>query len=403
MAIGFIRCWGARLVTAAPASKGSVCRRRGAGGLLGLVSTRNGGGRPRSRYCAKLARRPRKWGSGRLAMLASSALVAGARRLGVTGTNNIETTLGEWRGKQVLACWHPHGLYTMAPFLFQSAGPRNRDRGTYGFFTAVAEACFKLPVFREILLLVNCRVADSRIIDTLLGAGKSVYLCPGGIHEQLESDPKQEQVFFPPNLGFIRQALRHGVPVVPTYNFGENQLYDVPDTSRALSRLLKDKLRIGLPLGVGKWGLPFVPRAQRITMHRGTVIEVGAPDENPSEERVREVFRRYCVELRRLFEAHKDADLPADVAARGLRLTWRGHEDEMDLSLEGLLGQEATEAEEVDEEDVKIQTSAEVPPSASVAEAAEAESTPFPAFAQRPSLSQAVGFCGAAAMCRSRL
>jgi len=224
----------------------------------------------------------------------------------------------------------------MAPFLFLSSGPRNRDALTYGFFTAVADACFKLPGFREVLALLNARVADARMVDSLLSRGNSVFVCPGGIYEQLMTDPEHERVFFPPNLGFVRQALKHGVPLVPTYNFGENQMYDVPRWSRALSWWLKDKFGIGFLVGVGRWGLPFVPRKQHLNIRIGSSVEVGSPEANPSEERVQDVFRRYCVELRRLFDAHKATDLPPRVAARGLELVWRGFEGS-DLSAEALL------------------------------------------------------------------
>jgi len=74
-----------------------------------------------------------------------------------------------------------------------------------------------------------------------------------------------------------------------------------------------------------------------LSIRVGSTIEVGAPqDREVDEEQVREVFRRYCVELQRLFEAHKGTDLPAHLAANGLRIVWRGHEHE-DLSATSLL------------------------------------------------------------------
>lgn len=195
----------------------------------------------------------------------------------------------------------------------------------------VAEACFMVPVLREILTLVNVRVADNKIIDHLLGMGKSVYICPGGIHEQLATDPEQEQVFFPPNLGFVKLAIKHGLPLVPTYHFGEGQLYDVPEWSRAVSTWLRKNLRVGIPFGIGRWGIPFLPKQQHISIRVGNLIYTGEPEAAPSEEQIKEVFFRYCLELLRLFEEFKESDLAPDVAARGLRLVWRGHESE-DLS-----------------------------------------------------------------------
>jgi len=295
-----------------------------------------------SRYVRRVSRRPGKWGSGRLTLPLSALLFAGAQRLGVTAHDDTVDRPDSIPKRQVLACWHPHGLYTATPLFFLSAGPRNQTASTYGWFTIVASACFQAPIFREILILGNAREADKRVISGLLSRGKSVALCPGGIHEQLETDPAQERIFFPPNLGFIRQAIQHGVPLLPLYNFGENQLYDVPEWSKAFSGWLKRRFNIGFPLGLGRWGLPFVPRQQQISIRIGRLIEVGPAEAQPSDEQVRGVFLRYCRELQRLFDEHAAADLPPEVAARGLELIWRGHEAE-DLSWAGLARAEAAE------------------------------------------------------------
>jgi len=184
------------------------------------------------------------------------------------------------------------------------------------------------------LLLVNCRPANTRMINALMASGKTVALCPGGIHEQMATDPSQERAYFPSNLGFVRQAIKHGVPLVPVYTFGENQLYDVPDWSRQASRKLKAATGAGVPLALGRLGLPLVPKATSLQTFVGRAVEVGSADSNPSDEFVRTIFVKYCTELRRLFDEHKDVALPADVAARGIDIIWRGHEaDAMELSL----------------------------------------------------------------------
>merc|ERR1719420_1503518 len=102
------------------------------------------------------------------------------------------------------------------------------------------------------------------MIETLLSDGRTVCICPGGIHEQMSTDSTLERLFFPPNLGFIRQALKHGVPLMPLYTFGENQLYDVPDWSRKATQLLKKYTGAGIPLAIGKWGLPLVPKTTTV-------------------------------------------------------------------------------------------------------------------------------------------
>jgi len=153
-----------------------------------------------SRRVRRASRSPAKWGSGRLALGISSVMAAAFRWLGITARNDILEKAPHvlaLEGRQVLACWHPHGLYTIAPLVFHSPHPRNKNSPIYSFATAVASVVFQVPIFRELLLLFDCRAADSKVIDGLLHSGRSVFVCPGGIHEQLETDPEQEQIFFP--------------------------------------------------------------------------------------------------------------------------------------------------------------------------------------------------------------
>jgi 2-acylglycerol O-acyltransferase 2 len=191
-----------------------------------------------------------------------------------------------------------------------------------------ADAVFQVPIFREICLSLGMRSASNRVMDKLLEDGDSVALAPGGIHEQVKTNPEREQLFFAPNLGFVRTAMKHGVPLVPLYNFGENQLYETPTWCERISKSLK-KFGIGFKPVVGRWNLPL-PLPQKVETRFGREIAVGPPNPNPTDAQVEQVFRMYCHELLRLFDEHKSA-LPPAVAARGLSIVWRGHES-VDLS-----------------------------------------------------------------------
>jgi hypothetical protein len=50
--------------------------------------------------------------------------------------------------------------------------------------------------------------------------------------------------------------------------------------------------------------------------------KVGAPDKNPSEEKVQRIFQAYLASLRALFEEHKHL-LPPEVAKKGLTVIHR--------------------------------------------------------------------------------
>merc|ERR1740120_111079 len=141
--------------------------------------------------------------------------------------------------------------------------------------------------------------------------------------EQKATRHDQEQALFPANLGFVRMAIKHGTPMLILYVFGENQLFKRVDGMERWTEKLFRATGLALPLFTGKAGLPvsgFTPRATNIHARWGTPVEVGEPDDNPSEEKVEEVFRRYLVELQRVFYANAQECLPPDVAARGLKI-----------------------------------------------------------------------------------
>jgi len=109
--------------------------------------------------------------------------------------------------------------------------------------------------------------------------------------------------------------------LVPAYCFGENQLFTMFGFARTLQLWVLRKLRVGLPLFTGKWGLPFGPPLPTHTMLViGREVAVGPPNADPTEAEIEAVFERFVAELWRIFDENAAKYLPADVAARGLRV-----------------------------------------------------------------------------------
>lgn len=288
-----------------------------------------------SRYMKRILKRTEIWGSARIALLGAAGIASFGRMLGAIGWSQLDADPACVTQQQKMVVFHPHGCYVFGGISNLAKQPRNMTLALGGTFIGVADAPFQVPFIRELLLMLNCRPANAQMIDALLGQGKSVAICPGGIHEQMATEPTCERCFFPPNLGFVRQALKHGTPLLPIYTFGENQLYDVPAWSRSLSKTVQKYTGAGLPLALGRWGLPLIPKKTQFQTYVGRLVDVGPANATPSDARVRQMFLAYCAELQRLFNEHKDSALPADVAAKGLTLIWRGHETE-DLFTAGL-------------------------------------------------------------------
>jgi len=235
--------------------------------------------------------------------------------------------------KQYVIAWHPHGAFTIAALYFFSHFWSTNYPGGGDRFVCVAPLLLRIPLLSEFLLLCHARSQDSKTFTALLSRGASVAIQPGGIAEQVATDDHQEKVFFPPRLGFIRLAIKQGVPLLPVYAFGENQLYRTTAWTRRLNSFFYRRFKAGTLVVLGQGGIPnspVLPNPLMLPVYRtglhirfGEPVDVGPREDNPSEERVQEAFKKYLVALRKLFDRYKDECLPRDVAARGLNVVER--------------------------------------------------------------------------------
>lgn len=235
--------------------------------------------------------------------------------------------------RQYLTCWHPHGALTFCAAFFTSkmaAQSTTEDcPGPRGWFVGIATLLFRFPFVGEYLTLVNARPVTQSMSDKVLRAGRSLALQPGGIPEQVGSDHRREQLVFPPNLGFCRLALKHGVPLLPIYVFGENQVFTTYEWGRQTTAKLFNSFGVCVPL--------VNPLPNRVTLHMmwGEPVEVPGKSEDPEDSEVERVFARYLLSLGRLFGEHASSCLPEEVASQGLKVIWRGHSKEkLDALLE---------------------------------------------------------------------
>ena len=75
----------------------------------------------------------------------------------------------------------------------------------------------------------------------------------------------REQVYLSGRFGFLRLALKEGVPVIPVYIFGTSDMWYSFDFFYSLRKWIVKKLRIALPLFTGRYGLPLFPRRAKLT------------------------------------------------------------------------------------------------------------------------------------------
>lgn len=121
----------------------------------------------------------------------------------------------------------------------------------------------RMPGLNQILVPLGGVEASPENADRLLESDHKVLVYPGGDIEAMRPYSERHRVKFGGRRGWIRLALRHGVPVVPLVAAGAHAtliiLSDQPKIARALglNKLLRTEvwpLALSIP-----WGLTFGP------------------------------------------------------------------------------------------------------------------------------------------------
>jgi 1-acyl-sn-glycerol-3-phosphate acyltransferase len=201
----------------------------------------------------------------------------------------------------------PHGIF---PFGLAFAALTDASSQVFGRFRAVvATATQLLPWVRDVLKWVDAVDASRDCVEQALQQKDRIGLAPGGIAEILQS-PSQENEYAIVGRGIFRLALKHDVPVVPIYCFGSSMLLhrlQLPGYIEQLGVML----RISLVIFFGKWGLP-IPFRQRLLYVMGNPIHPPVNnnsnnDNNNANQMAEDMYQRYCRELVRIFDRHKES------------------------------------------------------------------------------------------------
>jgi 1-acyl-sn-glycerol-3-phosphate acyltransferase len=139
-------------------------------------------------------------------------------------------------------------------------------------------------------------------IEAALAAGHDVVIWPGGEVDAMRSWRKRDTVVFAGRKGFVRLAIRAGVPIVPVATVGGHDTVFILSEGRALARLtgLKQLLRtehlpvtLGLPLGITLELLPtHIPLPAKIRTELLEPIRLDPDPARAADERyVDDVYR----------------------------------------------------------------------------------------------------------------
>jgi 1-acyl-sn-glycerol-3-phosphate acyltransferase len=153
---------------------------------------------------------------------------------------------------------------------------RGVEEPVYGLFHS---AFFNIPGVGSTMRKAGGIEANPEAAEHALRAGGSVVVFPGGDYDVFRPWSERHHIDFAGRTGWIRLALRTGVPIVPAVSCGAHNSVVVLSRGDRLVRwmphlkMMRVKvmpIMLGLPWGIS-FGLPTIPLPTK------TTVDVGAP------------------------------------------------------------------------------------------------------------------------------
>mmetsp|Transcript_127141 Transcript_127141/g.245148 ORF Transcript_127141/g.245148 Transcript_127141/m.245148 type:complete len:316 (+) Transcript_127141:54-1001(+) len=214
--------------------------------------------------------------------------------------------------KQYILAIHPHGVLSLDHLLTISAFDAGLEKALPQAQRSPLSAgiLFKIPLIRELLLSVGGVDAGRKTAEHCLKKGLSLSVVPGGEREQLLAQRGPvESIILKHRQGFIRLALKFGVPIIPVFCFGEGQLYHQSKFLMGFRSWVQRTLGMALVMPYGAGGIPLKPfNTPPLRLVVGAPVDMPKVEENPlPKDVVDEHHSRYIAAVEALFAKHKVA------------------------------------------------------------------------------------------------
>jgi 1-acyl-sn-glycerol-3-phosphate acyltransferase len=175
------------------------------------------------------------------------------------------------------------------------------------------DALMASPVLGTYFRKMGVLPAAPDSIASALAAGRDVALWPGGDRDSLRTWTKRDDALLAGRMGFIKLAIRCGVPIVPISTVGGPDSMPVLATGRRLAKLLQlDRvarlkmfpIALQMPWGISPALLPEIPLPTKIRTAFGEPIQLDSDPERAQDKTyVRDAYR----EVRASIQSGMDA------------------------------------------------------------------------------------------------
>ncbi|MBF0223851.1 MAG: acyltransferase family protein [Desulfobacterales bacterium] len=197
---------------------------------------------------------------------------------------------------------HSGTWLTMDAWTFCSAWWR-RYHGSRVLHGTAHDVLMALPVIGNYFRNVGVIPAKRDAVGAAFKAGHDVIIWPGGEVDAMRAWSKRDEVVLGGRTGFVRQAIRSGVPIVPVATIGGTDTVFVLSECRNLAKKLglKKLLRseicplvLGFPFGITLEAFPMhIPLPAKIRTEILEPIEIDSnPDREHDEEYIDKIYKK---------------------------------------------------------------------------------------------------------------
>ncbi|EDW32253.1 GL10526 [Drosophila persimilis] len=187
------------------------------------------------------------------------------------------------------------------------------------FMREVLRAWGLVSVSKEALIHMLTKSNDPKHADNRDGfTSNAVAILVGGAQEAMDSHPGQYILTLKSRKGFVKMAIRTGSSIVPSFSFGEVDIFDQvanpPDSLlRRVQSVVKKLTGVAplIPVGRGffNYTFGFLPQRRRIVQVVGAPIDVVKSDQ-PDAAYVDKVHGQVMEALEKIFDQYKEQYIP---------------------------------------------------------------------------------------------